>query len=716
MLLKSVEIKKVLFAKEGFTVAVGLHEGKDFSLTTSYPLKKSIRYHMEGEYCFHKSYGKQFKVSRIEEDKNLSKKDIMEYLKTFDGIGPSRAKKIVDMFGENTLEVIKLDPHELSKVGIKQNIYNQIHEEFLKNDILNYLVSKLKPIGVSQNMINKIYDKYKNLSIDILNENPYELMETVSMPFDTADTIAMRMGISPNSNLRVKGCIKYSLNCSAERGHSYVKVKDLIKNTEEILKKRNSSVKGSGIIKCIINLEDYKKVYIEDDTSTYLPIYYYAEKNIARKLSVIAKQPKTKLNKPFDEIMSQVESEVGITYSENQKEAIRTSIENPISIITGGPGTGKTTTVNGLIKAIILNNPSVKLELAAPTGKAAKRMEESTNRPAKTIHRLLEYKPYGETLECGRNENNPLNADVLIIDESSMIDLMLMDKFIRALDEKKKLIIVGDVDQLASVGAGNVLADMIESNKIPCTRLDTIFRQAGTSTIVVNANLINHQKPIELGKDDFVFNEINGNDESIAKAIVSKYKELLLEGKSVDDIQVLSPLKRKTECGSSYLNKLLQEVVNPKTPLVKEVNFGFTTFRVGDKVMQTKNNYDKECFNGDVGKIKDIIYDTDNTVIVSFDDRDIEFIGREEILQLELAYACSVHKSQGSEYSEIIMPMVESHKRMLTKNLFYTGVTRAKKKVHLFGSKKAINHAISNKSAEIRNSKLIDKIKLAIAS
>jgi len=380
-------------------------------------------------------------------------------------------------------------------------------------------------------------------------------------------------------------------------------------------------------------------------------------------------------------------------------------------ILTGGPGTGKTTTVNGIIKAILKNNPRTKLELAAPTGKASKRMEEATGKSAKTIHRLLEYRPFGDELQCGRNEENPIDADVLIVDEFSMTDILLLEKLLRALHIGTRLIIVGDVDQLPSVGAGNVLADMINSGVICTIRLNTIFRQKGTSMIVVNAYRINNGEYPDFSQPDFTFEEINDEDEVVADEIVKRYVELIKSGKTTNDVQVLTPLKKKTACGSKTLNEMIQTAINPARPEVNEVKFGFLTFREGDKVMQTKNNYEKGCFNGDTGYITRIDKSKeDAVVIVKFDDKEVEFTGREEILELELAYAISVHKSQGSEYETILIPMVMSHKRLLARNLFYTAVTRAKKMVHIFGSRKAIEYAVNNKNVATRNSKLYQKL------
>lgn len=716
--IQNVLIKKIILSKNMFTVAIGeFSEGNQTIESTfigNFYCVQGEKFNFEGSWTMHPTYGKQFKVEGYQKIQDLLPEDIEQYLTGFKGIGISRAKKIVSAFGDKTLEVIKDNYEKLTEIGIPKDIALNIHANVVQNTIVNDLIRMLKPKGLSFKTINKIYEQYREHSINIVKNNPYRLADDISgINFSMADYIAKDIGVDYDCGFRIQGAIKQALMSGAEQGHSFLFIEELIKMVHGILSSKNQKdIDTNIIIKVLANMEEYKQLIIESDTAVYLPMYYYAERYSARKISKI-RESKSNLVLNYDpaDIIKMVEEEVGFQYADQQREAIQKGLTEKIMILTGGPGTGKTTTVNGIIKAILKNDPRTKLELAAPTGKAAKRMEEATGKSAKTIHRLLEYKPFGDELQCGRNEENPIDADVLIVDEFSMTDILLLEKLLRALHIGTRLIIVGDVDQLPSVGAGNVLADMINSGVICTIRLNTIFRQKGTSMIVVNAYKINNGEYPDFSQSDFTFTKIDDKDEVVAKEVVNKYVELIQSGKTTSDVQVLTPLKRKTACGSKALNELIQEAINPARTGVNEVKFGFITFREGDKVMQTKNNYEKECFNGDTGYISRIDKSKeDATIIVKFDDKEVEFTGREEILELELAYAISIHKSQGSEYDTVLIPMVMSHKRLLAKNLFYTGVTRAKSVVHIFGSQKAIEYAVNNKNVAVRNSKLHQKL------
>lgn len=715
-IISNVLIKNVLCSKNMFTVAIGEYATENneiisTSFVGNYYASKGEKFNFEGQWGFHKNYGKQFAVSGYEKINKLLPEDIKEYLTGFKGIGQARAEKIVDSFGANTLEIIKNNFERLTEIGIPKDISRNIHETVVRNTMMNDLIRMLRPYGFSLKTINKIYDKYKDRSIDIIRMNPYRLVDDFSgISFADAERLAKEIKYEYDSDCRIQASIKHALKLFAEQGHSFVYVSDLLNLASEIISAKNQlNVDNNTIVKTLFYMEDYKELIIEHDTAVYLPMYYYAERYSARKISKIREmESKVSLNKSPEEIIKEVENEVGFNYAPQQQEAIKTALTEKILILTGGPGTGKTTTVNGIIKAILKNDPNTRLELAAPTGKAAKRMEEATGRPAKTIHRMLEYRPFGDELQCGRNDENPIEADVLIVDEFSMTDILLLEKLLRALHTSTRLIIVGDVDQLPSVGAGNVLADMINSGVICTIRLNTIFRQKGTSMIVVNAYKINTGEYPDFSQNDFTYYESDGSDEEVAKAIVDKYISLIQSGKTTNQVQILTPLKRKTACGSKALNDAIQNAINPARQDVNDVKFGFVTYREGDKVMQTRNNYEKECFNGDTGYITKIDKRKDDAVVtVKFDDgKVIEFTGREEILELEHSWSCTIHKSQGSEYEIILIPMVMSHKRMLARNLFYTGVTRAKKEVNIFGSKKAIELAVQNTTVAKRNSKL----------
>ncbi|QUH21958.1 SF1B family DNA helicase RecD2 [Alkaliphilus sp. B6464] len=716
--IKSILINKVLHhnVANTYTIAIGKEtsSGNEISIVGNFKCATGEKFNFNGKWVFHKTYGRQFEVHGVEKITDLDELEIRNYLTSFDGIGPSRAKRIVDAFGKNTLNVIKKEHTRLVTIGIPSNIVQKVHNEIVKNDVVNKLVEGLRPYGISLRKINQIYETYHEDSLNILETNPYKLADDISgINFSEVDYIAQDKGIEHDCGFRIYSCIKHALFLASENGHTYLPADELIKKVNAILSFKNQMpVDNNYIMKVMLHMEEYKELIIEEDTAVYLPMYYFAERYAARKLYKIRESKyNIPLNKDLDEIIKEIQDEMGVEYAAKQQDAIKSALTDKVLVITGGPGTGKTTTVNGIIQALLKNEPRTKIELAAPTGRAAKRMEESTGKNAKTIHRMLEYKPFGDELKCGRNEDNPVDADVLIVDEYSMVDIILLDKKLRALENTTKLIIVGDVDQLPSVGAGNVLADLINSDVISVVRLDTIFRQAETSPIVPNATLINEGQMPNLDHKDFTL--IEESDENIvAKLIVDEYVRLIKEdGLTLDEVQILSPLKKKTVCGSKSLNDLVQEAINPSVKGRPEVVFGSTSYRIGDKVMQTKNDYEKKCFNGDIGYIIDINKTGQDPIIIAkFDDQEIEFIGREEIMKLELAYACSIHKSQGSECKICLIPAVLSHKKMLKKKLLYTGVTRGKAVVKFFGTKEAIEYSVKNNDEDARYSKFYLRI------
>jgi len=716
-----LEISNVLIERvirhniqNGFTIAKGKCDRGEITLIGNFMCMKGEKINIKGKNVFNKLYGPQFSVTSFEKITELDEAEIRNYLVNFNGIGPSRAKKIVDAFGKDSLERIKGSYIDLMNIGIPEEISKEIHNEFVKNDIVNKMVEDLKPFGLSLKKIYQIYERYKDESIKVIKTNPYRLVEDITgIEFSDVDNIAQNIGVSHDSGNRTLSAIKHTLMLAAEQGHTYLPVEELISNVSSILSYRfQLPIDNNYILQIIMHMEEYRQLIIEPDKATYLPTYYYAERYAARKLTKIRE---SKSAAPIcynpEELIDGIEKEIGVGYADKQREAIVAALNDKILVVTGGPGTGKTTTLNGIIRAIEKNDPEAKIKLAAPTGRAAKRMEESTEKTSSTMHRMLEYKPYGDELVCGKNEEEPIEADYLVFDEFSMVDILLLDKLLKAVKNTTKVIIVGDVDQLPSVGAGNVLADVINSNVIKVVRLDTIFRQAGTSPIVTNSKLINSGEMPELTHKDFTFESFEEENDT-ANQIVSEYVRLLSEGYTMDDIQVLSPLKKKTACGSKNLNMLIQAAVNPPSVDKPEVSIGGGHFRLGDKVMQTKNNYEKDCFNGDFGYIVQIMTSSkDPVIIVEFDgEKKVEFTGREEIMELELSYACTVHKSQGSEYLIVLMPTVLSHKRMLKKNLFYTAITRGKKMVKLIGSIKAIEFAVKNDNIEIRYSKFYKRI------
>lgn len=724
LVFKNVKVTKVRKYANDFHIFIGYFGNNEHeTFKGNFPVEDNQKYDIYGKVTIDKKYGKQIQVISLVPITEIDKSDLNSYLKTFKGIGPAKAKKILDAFGENTLEVIKTDYLKLVNLGIKESVAYEMHTYILKNKILNELVESLTPYQISLTSINKIFKKYKEQSLDLLKYNPYKFREEISVSYKKVDDYALKNGVNPKSTPRILGAINEVMTNISERGNTFFYAADIIELVKNKLNKDITNedylCNNADIMKVMIYLEEVKKdLIIKDDSSCYTPYYYYAERNISRKILKMNQDSyKRVLEKDFSEIIKSIEEEIGVTYAPNQKDAIENALKSPVVVITGGPGTGKTTTVNGVIKSFKKIDPNIKILLAAPTGMAAKRMESATGIPSKTIHRLLEYKPFEGELQCGRNEENPLDSDVVIIDESSMIDIPLMYKFLQALKDETQLVLVGDINQLPSVGPGNVLRDLIASKVIAVTKLETIYRQKGTSTIITNAKRINDGKQLDLSQDDFRLFEIDEQqaitrkmeyDKLVATQIVNEYVRLINAGNNLSNVQVLCPMKKKENLASSTaINSMIQERVNPKKQGVRDVKVKHLIFREGDKVIQLTNNYEKSCFNGDIGYITNIKTNGDPIVTVKFDeDREIEFSGSEEISELDLAYAMSVHKSQGSEYDHVLMPMVISQKVLLYRNLLYTGVTRGKKTVTLFGMRKAIDYSLKNTNIDKRFSKL----------
>jgi exodeoxyribonuclease V alpha subunit len=495
-------------------------------------------------------------------------------------------------------------------------------------------------------------------------------------------------------------------------GHVYYPfdmLKERVKKTLE-----ESEITGvvniNDVIRVCIDMNNREEITIEMDGAVYLPIYLASETYIARKLNVQAGTRPKQFVYMVDDTIEEMERRFKIQYAEKQKEAFRIMPLTNFMVITGGPGTGKTTIIKGLIELYKKNFPGSKISLCAPTGRAAKRMEETTGIPASTIHRLLEYRPEGEGLVCGRNEFNPINADLIIIDECSMIDTLLFSTFLKAVSPSTTLVMVGDVDQLPSVGAGNVLKDIIDSGKVMVVRLNEIFRQEETSKIVINANKINKgETDLEYG-DDFIF--IEETDFLMLQETIKKVfrDELYGLNGNINEVQVITPFRKHTSTGVNSLNGVLQEVANPKGTGKNDLRYGGTSFRAHDKVMQYKNNYDKMVFNGDTGLVHRV-NTADSSLVIKYDDQDEDVVyTAEELDEIQLAYATTIHKSQGCEYHTVIIPLTMEHKKMLQRNLIYTGVTRAKEKVILVGDKKALNYAIKNNRTTMRFSKLKERL------
>jgi exodeoxyribonuclease V alpha subunit len=640
---------------------------------------------MKGEWVNNSKYGEQFKVVHYKSLVPASVSGIQKYLGSglIKGIGPVMAKRIVKKFGENTLEVIEHDIQKLSEVdGIGEKRIDMIENAWAAQKEIREVMLFLQSHGVSSGYATKIFKQYKYQSIEVVKENPYRLATDIfGIGFITADKIAEKLGIAKNSELRAEAGILYVLNQLSDDGHVYYPYELLIKKCQEILE-----VDRDVIIKALGTISLDKRIVIEDlnqdinefkenNKAVYLAKYHFSETSIANKVKALINTPKLIRKIDSEKAIEWVQKQLSITLAEKQKEAIKSAIENKVMVITGGPGTGKTTIINAVLK--IFSRIGVQILLAAPTGRAAKRMGEVTGHEAKTIHRMLKYSIKGGGFE--KNEENPLDCDLLIVDEASMIDTILMHHLLKAVPKQATFILVGDVNQLPSVGAGNVLKDIINSQAVPVVELNEIFRQAQESLIIVNAHKINNGIMPSLRSagekiEDFYFIE-KEDPEEVLKLILELTTERIpkrFKFDPIDDIQVLTPMHRGV-VGASNLNITLQQVLNPREDGITR---GGKNFRINDKVMQIRNNYDKEVFNGDIGRI------------VAYDYPDLD--------EVVLAYAASVHKSQGSEYPAVVIPILTQHYMLLQRNLIYTGVTRGKKLVVIIGTKKALAIGVKN--------------------
>lgn len=698
--IENCVVNRIIFASErkDFVVVRAETGTEAFTAILDRPCMEGERLRLFGRWVIHKKYGRQFKADLAERPKDLSLDEIEIFLQNIKHIGPVRAEKIVRMFGSDTMNVIENNPDKLRLAGIPEQAIEAVKQEVTNNKIFRDVKMRLLPLGLSLTTIKKIFDTYGVKCIEVVTTNPYRLADDIrGIGFLKADEIAEAVGIPFDSDFRIQAGIKYVLSQEEQNGHVYYPYGSLLKEAMEVLSKDGRQLELEKIIQ---NVPNTNEVIIEDDR-VYSKRLYEQEKYIAYKLVELANKQLRPV-KDVDKILQKLQKENGIIYAEKQVQAVRKSLANNVSVITGGPGTGKTTVIKAIIN--VLKENDMTFALAAPTGKATKRMSEATGEEAMTVHRLLEatFDRETKTSYFARNEDNPIDADVVIIDESSMLDNSLTYHLLKAI--KNRIIFVGDVDQLPSVGAGNVLKDMILSGMIPVTKLEVVFRQKDTSSIITNAHLINSGRMPVFNSDDFKFTEAETADE-----IINEYLNLLKSGLSIFDVQILSPMYNGP-LGVRELNRRVQELVNPPKPGKKELTFGSTIFRVGDKVMQTANNYELDIFNGDTGIIRDITEDDGTiSVMVQFDDKLVKISG-EDIQDLILAYAITVHKSQGSEYHTVLMALSTGHYIMLKRNLIYTGVTRAKKNVHIFGSKKSIGIAVRTVDASKRYTWLKERL------
>ena len=653
-----------------------------------------------GEWKVDKRYGSQFVAATWEETMPATVYGIEKYLGSglVKGIGPRFARAIVQRFGTETIDIIETEIERLYEVpNIGRKRVAKIRESWEKQKDIKNVMLFLQGYGVSTAYAAKIYREYGKESIDKVRENPYRLADDIwGIGFKTADGIAAKMGYEKEDPRRCRSGILYTLGQLSDEGHVYAGEEQLVKTAGQLLEAGETAIRDT--LAGMLQAEDL----ILDKDAIYLPPFYHAECGTSRRLRDLAESTGRSL---FDGLFdpSSLTAETGIEYDEVQLAAIRQAVTSKVMVLTGGPGTGKTTTTQGIIAA--LKKAGLRVLLAAPTGRAAKRMSEATGMEAKTIHRLLEYNPQDG---YKRNDENPLEGDALIVDECSMIDILLMNNLLKAVPVGMRLVLVGDIDQLPSVGAGNVLRDIIDSQRIPVVRLVRIFRQAQKSRIVMNAHTINQGRfpDTSNGRDTDFFFMREDDPERAAETIVRLVKERLPRAyrESPDRIQVLTPMQRGV-VGAANLNLLLQQALNPSGP---SLGRGGYTYRQGDRVMQLCNNYDKDVFNGDLGYIREV--DTEErTLKVDFDGKWVEY-DVTELDELTLAYATTIHKAQGSEYPIVVMPVLMTHFVMLQRNLIYTGITRAKKICVLLGAAKALAYAVRNVSVLKRNTRLKERL------
>lgn len=670
--------------------------------------------HLSGQWVNHPQFGEQLKVEHCEELLPNSTTGIEKYLASgaISGIGPVTAKKIVDKFGQATFDVLENNIERLKEIeGIGDKKIAIIYESYCKQREVKNIMVFLQTYGVTPNQCVKIYKKFGSKSIEIVRENPYVLTEEISgIGFKTADKLAISLGIEAESPFRIQSGIKYVVNEFCGLGNTYMPLEKLYSEGKKVLSVTEELIEGN-LVQAVVQ-EKLKVEAVDGIQGVYTLPYYYCELSVTQKLLSLSFQTQIKLNVDVVKELELFEEENHINFAPSQKEAILGACEQSIEVITGGPGTGKTTIIKCI--ATIFERAGLRVFMAAPTGRAAKRMTEATGREAKTIHRLLEM-GYSEedSLAFFRGEESPLECDVVIVDEASMIDIMLMHSFLKAVSLSTRVIIVGDVDQLPSVGPGKVLQDIIDSKCVKVVALREIFRQAEQSMIVVNAHKINKgEMPVlnQRGKDFyFLQEELQENMlHTLLSLIESRLPSFNSKWDRVKHIQVLSPM-RKGPLGVANLNNELQKLLNPPDESKMEKTMRDNIYRVHDKVMQTKNNYSLRwlriagegevegvgVFNGDMGFIEEIDEDN-NTITVVFDEERRVVYDSIYFDELDLAYAITIHKSQGSEFPVVIMPAFMGPPLLMNRNLLYTGITRAKELVVLVGSIKAVGFMIHN--------------------
>jgi exodeoxyribonuclease V alpha subunit len=724
-------IEEIIYSNEinGYTVCDIMHEQNEITAVGYMPfINVGETLKLTGKWVTHVEYGEQFKVEAYEKLMPKTLDGIEKYLASgiIKGVGPITANRIIELFAEDTIDVIQNHPEKLTEIkGISLDKAMKIGQAFDQQRELRNVVMFFQQYGISPNFSAKIYKTFGENTIGEIKTNPYKLADEVfGIGFKKADNIAKSIGIDPLSKFRVCSGIKYVLSQAASGGHTYLPEEKMKEYTSQLL-----DVKIENINDALVSLVFDNSIYVEKSDAfnkIYLSSFYYAEQGVCKKIIELAvTKPDCDLDN-FEKKIKKIQAEEGIQLADRQKTAVKEALTEAILIITGGPGTGKTTIIKSIIK--LLSNEGFEFALAAPTGRAAKRMSEATGFESKTIHRLLEigYAEKDSELNFLKNEANPIEADVVIIDEMSMVDVLLMNHFLKAIAPGTRLILVGDTDQLPSVGAGNVLKDIIDSGSVKTIKLTDIFRQAEESMIIVNAHRINKGEYPHLNrkdKDFFFMPRKNGED--VLKTIIDLCQTRLPKSygfEPLKHIQILTPT-RKGIVGVTSLNIELQKVLNPVHKEKNEKIYGNYIFREGDRIMQVKNNYNLKwskaedpdiegvgVFNGDTGLIQKVENEEQRITVVFEDEKVVEY-DFSVLDEIEPAFAVTIHKSQGSEFPVVILPVYPGPQILMTRNLLYTGVTRAKSLVILVGMESTLNEMISNERETLRYSGLSQKIK-----